>query len=163
MPGRKQCQVCIDRVRARAQTPKYTARRKRLQQTPGHKAKVRALMQTSEWKASNRALRHRRRNLVKANGGSSWTPEQFEALCAHFNHRCPCCGQPASQGNPLSADHVIPVSWVETVMLPLHFINDIDNIQPLLKNCNSSKHTDAVDYRTRPHAAARADAKPWVR
>ena len=101
----------------------------------------------------NRAKMHKRRCRIAGNGGIH-TAEQFKALCAHFGNRCVCCGQLRK----LSADHVISVKMGETFMLPLGFLNDIDNLQPLCQECNNKKHSQwlrhksFVDYRTSPHA-----------
>ena len=110
-----------------------------------------------KWCAANlekhRAKSHKRRCRIAGNGGIH-TAEQFKALCAHFGNRCVCCGRLRK----LEADHVISVKMNETFMLPLGFLNDIDNLQPLCRSCNSKKHSQwvkhsqYVDYRTSPHA-----------
>ncbi len=110
-----------------------------------------------KWCAANpekcRAKSHKRRCRIAGNGGTH-TAEQFKALCAHFGNRCVCCGQLRK----LEANHVISVKMNETFMLPLGFLNDIDNLQPLCRGCNNKKrsqwlrHKAFVDYRTCPHA-----------
>ena len=104
-----------------------------------------------KWKAANPekccAASHKRRCRIAGNGGIH-TAEQFKALCAHFGNRCVCCGRLRK----LAADHVISLKMSATLMLPLGFLNDIDNLQPLCQGCNSKKHSQWVDYRTSPHA-----------
>lgn len=136
------CWLCgRPRMQGRTRCRKHVEYSRAYEHTPKRKAYI---------GASNRAFKHARRARVSSYGGS-WTPEQFAALCAHFNNLCLCCGQEATPGNPLSADHIVPVSWAKKIMLPLGFLNDIDNIQPLLQNCNASKFTSIVDYRANPH------------
>ena len=94
------------------------------------------------------ATEYIRRCRMAGNGGVH-TGEQFIALCRHFNYRCLCCGQ----SRKLAADHVISVKQSISLMLPLNFLNDIDNIQPLCKRCNSKKNIQHIDYRTNPHPA----------
>ena len=121
------------------------------------KAREQAREQHRKWAAANpekhRAASHKRRCRIAGNGGIH-TAEQFKALCAHFGNRCVCCGRLRK----LEADHVISVKMSETFMLPLGFLNDIDNLQPLCRGCNNKKrsqwlrHKAFVDYRTCPHA-----------
>lgn len=86
-------------------------------------------------------MKHRNDYARRKNAGGTYTDQQFTDLCEHFNWRCVCCGQEA----PLTADHVIPVSKGGT--------NDIENIQPLCRSCNSAKHTQTIDYRIEPKGA----------
>lgn len=96
----------------------------------------------SKWKANNKsavnAATHRRRSKIKGNGGDGWTAAQWEALKAEYDYACLMCGrqEPDIQ---LHADHIVPVQYGGT--------NDIDNIQPLCKSCNSRKHTHTLDLR----------------
>ncbi len=65
----------------------------------------------------------------------SFTPAEFKNLCAAYGNVCLCCGGTG----PLVPDHVIPLESQGT--------NDISNIQPLCKSCNSRKGTESTDYR----------------
>lgn len=65
----------------------------------------------------------------------SYTAAEWRALCRCFGYRCVCCGV----RNRLAADHVVPLARGGT--------NDIANIQPLCKSCNSRKHAKTEDYR----------------
>lgn len=82
----------------------------------------------------SRRCTHKRRAQIEGNGGS-FTTEEWQELCAQCGYRCACCGEQ----KPLTVDHVIPVSKGGG--------NDISNIQPLCKNCNSSKGIKVIDYR----------------
>jgi 5-methylcytosine-specific restriction endonuclease McrA len=116
-----------------------------------HPEKVRA--SNSKWGAANysrilakgRAYRaahplkarfwaHTRRTR-KHQAGGSYTPQEWEALCALFGHRCLCCG---AEGT-LTVDHIIP--------LALRGSNSIHNLQPLCGSCNKKKNAKTIDYR----------------
>lgn len=91
-----------------------------------------------EWSQDNpeqvAAMRARRRARVRGALGE-YTGAEFEALCEATGNHCLCCGREL----PLGPDHVVPLSRGGS--------NDISNIQPLCKSCNSSKGTKAIDYR----------------
>jgi hypothetical protein len=70
---------------------------------------------------------------LKANGGSH-TPNEWRLLCALYNWRCADCGKK----RPLTKDHVIPVVQGGG--------DDISNVQPLCRSCNSSKNGQAMRY-----------------
>lgn len=77
---------------------------------------------------------HKRRARLLSVGGS-YTKEQWDQLCALYGHCCVKCGATG----PLSVDHVVPLSRGGS--------NDVSNLQPLCRSCNSRKHTKIVDYR----------------
>jgi 5-methylcytosine-specific restriction endonuclease McrA len=99
--------------------------------------KARAKLQA--WRAKNRQkkIEYDRTRRVKKNGASGYhTSEQFKDLCFAFKNMCVCC----LQDKPLTEDHIVPLSKGGT--------DNIENIQPLCKSCNSKKHnTHSVDYR----------------
>jgi 5-methylcytosine-specific restriction enzyme A len=57
-----------------------------------------------------------------------------EVLKIH-GKKCLCCGT----DKKITLDHVIPVSKGG--------LNEINNLQPLCKSCNSRKSTKIIDYR----------------
>lgn len=75
-----------------------------------------------------------RRGRIRANGGS-FTVQQWEVLCAKYDHRCLRCGEQ----KPLTIDHIVPVSKEGS--------GDISNIQPLCYSCNTAKKDRTIDYR----------------
>lgn len=81
------------------------------------------------------AQRHTRRTRV-ADGGGSYTPEEWEQLCNHYGNKCLGCGR---NDVKMTVDHIKPVS--------LGGSSDISNLQPLCKNCNSRKGNRHIDYR----------------
>jgi len=90
--------------------------------------------QTQHGRASNKAnWRRWRASKVAAEG--SHTTAEWESLCAQYNHRCLACGQK----RPLCEDHIVPLVKGGT--------DDISNIQPLCRPCNSAKGTQTIDYR----------------
>lgn len=90
---------------------------------------------TAQGKAKTKARYHNRRARQKAAGGE-FTAAEFLALCEQYGNRCLRCG---AEGN-LTADHVIPIVRGGS--------NEIGNIQPLCRPCNSAKSTRTTDYRT---------------
>lgn len=65
----------------------------------------------------------------------SFTEAEWQDLCGRYGNLCLCCGATGA----LAADHVIPLSRGGS--------DDISNIQPLCKSCNSSKGIKSTDYR----------------
>lgn len=72
---------------------------------------------------------------IKVNGGHH-TQADWVRLKYRFNYRCVKCQQ---RDPNLTKDHIIPLSRGGT--------DDISNIQPLCRSCNSSKGAKIVDYR----------------
>jgi hypothetical protein len=69
-----------------------------------------------------------------------YTPTEFETLCRKYDRRCLCCGRPDLEVE-LVADHIVPLTKGGN--------DDIGNIQPLCRSCNSRKQTLIVDLRPR--------------
>lgn len=80
----------------------------------------------------------RRRALARKRAAPGhFTRKQFRELCAVYENKCLCCGEQKK----LEADHIQPLACEGS--------DDISNIQPLCRNCNAQKATDAIDYRPR--------------
>lgn len=78
---------------------------------------------------------HKRRALKRANGGE-YTIQEWLELCDKYGNKCLSCGR---NDVPLTVDHVVPIILGGT--------NDISNLQPLCRSCNSKKNKHVIDYR----------------
>lgn len=74
-----------------------------------------------------------RRYAVEKGAKGNHTKAEWDELKERFNHRCAICGEK----KPLTVDHIIPLSKGGS--------DDISNIQPLCRNCNSKK-SNKLDY-----------------
>lgn len=70
---------------------------------------------------------------LRLNGGSH-TPNEWRLLCMLNGWRCARC----HKQKPLTKDHIVPVIQGGK--------DDITNIQPLCRECNSSKNGRAMSY-----------------
>lgn len=77
----------------------------------------------------------KRRQRRKKGATGSHTLQEWNALCERYGHICLACGQRL----PLTEDHIVPLVKGGT--------DDISNIQPLCRPCNSRKGTQTTDYR----------------
>lgn len=91
-----------------------------------------------QWKGGKRSSINGklRRERIKNNGGSH-TFDEWETLKAQYNWTCPCCGKSELEIK-LMKDHIIPIVKGGS--------DNIENIQPLCKNCNSKKHSKIKKY-----------------
>lgn len=78
------------------------------------------------------------RHARKAKAGGSFTLQEWQALCAYYDYTCLRCGR-QEPDIELTVDHVVPLSQGGR--------NSIENLQPLCRACNLSKHAKTIDYR----------------
>lgn len=81
--------------------------------------------------------RHDYRARKRSNGGF-YSNQEWEDLKSKYGYKCLCCGKEEKHGI-LNVDHIVPISKGGR--------NDISNIQPLCKSCNSKKRDKIIDYR----------------
>lgn len=88
---------------------------------------------------SARATRSQR--LSDARAKATHTKDEWLSLVVAVGNRCMRCDISADDlhGNVLCKDHIVPLYQGGS--------DGIDNIQPMCRNCNSSKGPEAVDYR----------------
>ena len=75
-----------------------------------------------------------RRYAVEHGAKGSHTKVEWDVLKILFRQRCAIC----DKKRPLTKDHIIPLSEGG--------FDDIGNIQPLCRNCNSRKHTRIIGH-----------------
>jgi len=60
-----------------------------------------------------------------------------------FYNVCPCCGEEYTEENPVTIDHIIPITWENST-------NFLHNIQPICRSCYCRKgNRHATGYRDR--------------
>jgi 5-methylcytosine-specific restriction endonuclease McrA len=80
---------------------------------------------------------NRRRAVVKIGNGGFHTQGEWETLKAQYNWTCPACRK-QEPDIKLTQDHIVPLTKGGS--------DNIENIQPLCKSCNSTKHTRIIKY-----------------
>jgi len=81
--------------------------------------------------------KHVRERYLKIKIIGSHTPAEWEALKMKYGYMCLCCKsvEPIIQ---LSRDHIVPLSKGGS--------DDIGNLQPLCRSCNSRKYNKTINF-----------------
>jgi 5-methylcytosine-specific restriction endonuclease McrA len=93
-----------------------------------------------QWRKNNyeRVLSlNRKRRALKFLAVGTHTLGEWLNLKAQYNWTCPCC-RIAEPKIVLTEDHIVPLSKGGS--------DNIENIQPLCRSCNSKKHTNIIKY-----------------
>jgi len=85
-----------------------------------------------------RYSRKRSAYVKRAKDICSHTKKQWLDLCEKYDFLCSRCGCEVLGGIP-TKDHIIPITWGGT--------SSIKNLQPLCRQCNTSKGSVIRDYR----------------
>lgn len=75
---------------------------------------------------------------VRAKTLGTHTDDEWINLCSKYDFRCCHCGCDVIGGIP-TKDHIVPPR--------LRGCDSIDNLQPLCRQCNTSKGCSIIDYR----------------
>lgn len=86
---------------------------------------------------ARRVVYERNRQLKKIGNLGSHNLEEWEILKAQYNWMCLFCKK-QEPGIKLTKDHIIPISKGGS--------NNIENIQPLCRSCNSKKATKIINF-----------------
>lgn len=78
-----------------------------------------------------------KRRILKFNAVGEHTQNEWETLKAQYNWICPCCKK-QEPSVTLSRDHIIPLTKGGS--------DNIENIQPLCRSCNSKKYNKIIKY-----------------
>ena len=92
-----------------------------------------------QWRQKNKELVsfHAKQHIRRKKGAmGTHTLEDWNLLKNCYGFICPAC----NELKPLAEDHIIPLVKGGS--------NDIGNIQPLCKSCNSRKHVEIIAYDT---------------
>jgi len=81
----------------------------------------------------------RQRQIRKLGNGGSHSLGEWNTLKAQYNFTCPSCRKREPEIR-LSQDHIIPLSKGGS--------DNIENIQPLCRLCNSKKNTKIIKYES---------------
>jgi 5-methylcytosine-specific restriction endonuclease McrA len=129
-----------DKIKARTKRYYETHRADRLASAARYRDanqdRIRSWLRTYAKAHPEKLLPHAHLRLARKRAAKgSFTTAEWTGLVSFFGSVCLSCGVTTD----LSVDHVIPLARGGT--------NSIDNLQPLCRQCNSSKGIKTTDYR----------------
>lgn len=143
---------CLDcsRVKNKANRNKHIDQRRaddreRYAKDPKKRYEVVARWRKTEKGIVGRKQEHSKRRAAKLNAVDLMPDDWWNILLEICEYRClnPECSKLINEKNVLSHDHIIPLSWEESV-------HSLGNSQILCASCNSSKNSYSdIDYRTK--------------
>lgn len=104
------------------------------------KTKEYKALKQKEWVRNNRSRKNwltSKRHAVNIGAIGTFTMQEWEALKTKYGNMCLCCKRVEPEIT-VTIDHIVPLSKGGT--------NNIDNIQPLCRSCNSRKNDKYIDY-----------------
>ncbi len=100
----------------------------------------------AQWRKDNpdKTVVYSQNRRARINGSDgNWTADEWEWLFELLGRKCLDCGRTIEElellGIPMTKDHIVP--------LAIGGSNCIENLQPLCRQCNSTKHTTIIDFR----------------
>lgn len=114
--------------------------RERYSTNEDHRSIVKVIK--AKWRKSNKEQITVHTGYVRATPGVSanLTVTEWKDILKKYNHSCICCGKSRKEAT-ITMDHIIPLSKGGT--------HTKENVQPLCKECNSKKHDQTIDYRSK--------------
>ena len=96
-------------------------------------------IKSKRWKGGyeNKLMLNRKSRIVKRGNGGNHSLGDWEILKAQYNWTCPACKRIEPEIK-LSEDHIVSLNKGGS--------DNIENIQPLCKSCNSKKSTKIIKY-----------------
>jgi len=130
---------------ARKWAAEHPKKRKEIERRARQKHRERDRIRKMRWRHANpgksREMGNRRRAL-ELDADGDYTAKEWRRLCRFYDNRCLACGLKKK----LEVDHVVPLTKGGS--------NDLSNLQPLCRSCNSKKGTKIIDYRPRAYEQA---------
>ena len=144
--GKKASETTKKKMRLRMIGNKYNLGRKHSEETKKKQSEAHKREKSYWWKDGRCSNKNylswikNKRNRLKRSINGFHTFGEWQTLKAQYNWTCPCCKKQEPQIK-LTEDHIIPISKGGS--------DNIENIQPLCRSCNSKKHNKVIKYNNK--------------